>query len=175
LLDLTRIEAGQLRLQCEQVDLDALVEQAARALRPRFDDAAIRLRIVREASSALVPGDAARLRIVFVNLLDNALKYTPSGGEVEVRLGASDDLPSCLRIVVTDTGPGVPATFRERIFEKFFRVEHYRDELAQGIHGAGIGLYLCRQIVEAHGGSIRCEPGNDGRGMQFVIELSTAE
>jgi NtrC-family two-component system sensor histidine kinase KinB len=175
LLDLTRIEAGQMRLQCEQVALDALVEQAARALRPRFDDAAIRLRIVHEASSALVRGDAARLRIVFVNLLDNALKYTPSGGEVEVRLATSGDLPPRLRIVVTDTGSGVPAAFRDRIFEKFFRVEHHRDEQAQGVHGAGIGLYLCRQIVEAHGGSIRCEPGNDDHGTQFVIEFPTAE
>ncbi len=171
LLDLTRIEAGQLRLQCEPIDLNALVEQTARALRPRFEDSAIRLRIVHEASSALVHGDAARLRIVFVNLLDNALKYTPSGGEVEVRLATSGDHPQRLRIVVTDTGPGVPAEFRERIFEKFFRVEHHRDEQTQGIHGAGIGLYLCRQIVEAHGGSIRCESGKDGRGTQFVIQL----
>jgi signal transduction histidine kinase len=171
LLDLTRIEAGQLRLQRERVDLDVLVEQAAHSLRPRFQDAAIRLRIVHETPAILPSGDAARLRIVLLNLLDNALKYTPSGGEVAVRLTSSNDTPPRLRIIVSDTGLGVPAEFRERIFEKFFRVEHHQEGEGKGAHGAGIGLYLCRQIVEAHGGSIRCESGADGRGTQFAIQL----
>jgi signal transduction histidine kinase len=175
LLDLTRIEAGQLRLQRESIDLDALMEQAARSPRPRFEDAAIRLRIVHEAPPALVRGGAARLRIIFVNLLDNALKYTPAGGEVEVRLSVAADADkdglTRLRIETSDTGPGVPTAFRERIFEKFFRVEHHRGEEGQGMRGAGIGLYLCRQIIEAHGGSIRREAGTVGRGTRFLIEL----
>ncbi len=175
LLDLTRIEAGQLRLQRERVDLDVVIEQAARSLRPRFEDASIGLRIIHEASAVTVQGDAARLRIVFLNLLDNALKYTPSGGEVEVRLKSSDEKPPRPRIVVTDTGPGVPVAFRERIFEKFFRVEHHQEDEAKDVRGAGIGLYLCRQIIEAHGGSIRCETGADGRGTRFVIDLPALE
>ncbi len=170
LLDLTRIEAGQLRLQRETVDLDALVEQAANSLRPRFDDARIGLRIVHE-SPALMLGDAARLRIVFLNLLDNALKYTPAGGEVEVRLATTNGTPPRLRVVVTDTGSGVPEAFQARVFEKFFRVEHHQEGEAKGVRGAGIGLYLCRQIVEAHGGSIHCEMGAEGRGTQFVIQF----
>lgn len=173
LLDLTRIEAGQLRLQRERVDLDALVEQAARSLRPRYEDASIRLRIVHDAPTALVCGDAARLRIVFVNLLDNALKYTPVGGEVVVRL--ANGMGRCLHILFRDTGPGIAEEYRERIFEKFFRVEHHRASARDGAHGAGIGLYLCRQIVEAHGGSIHCEPGEDGCGTQFVIQLELDE
>lgn len=175
LLDLTRIEAGQLRLQREHVDLDALIEQAARSLRPRFEDAGIHLRIVHEAPSALVQGDAARLRIVLVNLLDNALKYTPPGGEVEARVSAPPSTApqgtSQVTIRISDTGQGVPALYRERIFEKFFRVEHHRDEQAQGVRGAGIGLYLCRQIIEAHGGSIRCDAGEDSRGTRLIIQL----
>jgi NtrC-family two-component system sensor histidine kinase KinB len=171
LLDLTRIEAGQLRLQRERVDLDVLIEQAAHSLRPRFEDAAIRLRIVHETPAILANGDAARLRIVFLNLLDNALKYTPPGGEVQVGLTSSNDKPPRLRIIVSDTGPGVPADFRERIFEKFFRVEHHQEGEGKGAHGAGIGLYLCRQIVEAHGGTIHCESDAHGRGTQFVIDL----
>jgi signal transduction histidine kinase len=171
LLDLTRIEAGQLRLQRERVDLDVLIEQAAHSLRPRFEDAAIRLRIFHETPVIVANGDAARLRIVFLNLLDNALKYTPPGGEVKVRLTSSNDAPPRLRIVVSDSGPGVPAEFRERIFEKFFRVEHHQEGEGKGAHGAGIGLYLCRQIVEAHGGSMHCESGADGGGTQFVIRL----
>ncbi len=172
LLDLTRIEAGQLRLQRERVDLDALVEQAANSLRPRFEDSRVRLRIVHESPATLL-GDAARLQIVFLNLLDNALKYTPSGGEVEVRLASMNGSPPSLRVVVTDTGQGVPEAFQERIFEKFFRVEHHQGGEAKCVRGAGIGLYLCRQIVEAHGGSIHCETGVDGRGTRFILQFKS--
>jgi NtrC-family two-component system sensor histidine kinase KinB len=173
LLDLTRIEAGQLRLQVERVDLAALAEQTLLALRRRFDDAEVRLRLVNDAPEAAVRGDAARLRIVLANLLVNALKYTPRGGEVVVHLSdapaGGDQAP--LRIGVTDTGPGVPPEFRERIFEKFFRVEDQRTRGTEGVRGAGIGLYLCRQIVEAHGGSIRCDAGDGDRGARMTVSL----
>jgi NtrC-family two-component system sensor histidine kinase KinB len=121
-----------------------------------------------------VRGDAARLRIVFANLLGNALKYTPRG-EVVVRLellpAATEGGRPLLEVSVTDTGPGIPAEFRERVFEKFFRVEDQRAGPPQGVRGAGIGLYLCRQIVEAHGGTIRCEAGASGAGTRVVIRL----
>jgi NtrC-family two-component system sensor histidine kinase KinB len=175
LLDLTRIEAGQLRLQRERVDVGTLIEQVTRSLRPRFEDAAIQLRLLHDTPLAVVRGDAARLRIVLANLLDNALKYTPAGGEVAVRLSSLQNAASNgqqrLQIAVTDTGLGVPAEYQERVFEKFFRVEHHQGEEAEGVHGAGIGLYLCRQIIEAHGGSIRCEPGDSGCGTQIIIQL----
>jgi NtrC-family two-component system sensor histidine kinase KinB len=174
LLDLTRIEAGQLRLARERVDVAAVVEQAAAAIRPRFEDAGVGLRVVRQANGVAVRGDAARLRIVVANLLGNALKYTPRG-EVVVRL---ESLPPAgeagkpvLQVSVTDTGPGIPAEFRERVFEKFFRVEDQRAGPPQGVRGAGIGLYLCRQIVEAHGGTIHCEAGDGGTGTRVVIRL----
>jgi NtrC-family two-component system sensor histidine kinase KinB len=175
LLDLTRIEAGQLRLQHERVDLYAIIDQVVRALRPRFEDAEINLGIVREAPEAIVWGDAARLRIVFANLLTNALKYTPRAGEVSVRVlsrqnAAAEGKPA-LHIAVTDTGPGIPPEFHERVFEKFFRVEHHRPDGQEGVRGAGIGLYLCRQIIEAHGGSIACVSGSHGLGTQIAIEL----
>jgi NtrC-family two-component system sensor histidine kinase KinB len=174
LLDLTRIEAGQLRLMRERVDVQAVVEQAAAAIRPRFEDAGVALRVVRGTAGAAVRGDAARLRIVFANLLGNALKYTPRG-EVVVRLellpAATEGGRPLLEVSVTDTGPGIPAEFRERVFEKFFRVEDQRAGPPQGVRGAGIGLYLCRQIVEAHGGTIRCEAGASGAGTRVVIRL----
>jgi NtrC-family two-component system sensor histidine kinase KinB len=174
LLDLTRIEAGQLRLLRERVEVEAVVGQAVRAVRPRFEDAEVSLEVVRDAPGAAVCGDAARLRIVLANLLDNALKYTPRGGAVAVRLvalpSAAPDGKPVVQVGVTDTGPGIPAEFRERVFEKFFRVEDQRAGTQQGVRGAGIGLYLCRQIVEAHGGTIRCEPG-DGRGTRVVLHL----
>ena len=158
-------------MQRTSVDLDALTEQVARSLRPRFEDAAIRLRVLHDAPAAVVLGDAARLRIVFTNLLDNALKYTPSGGEVALRLANGEG--QMLHVWVTDTGPGIPIEFRERVFEKFFRVEHHEKSGAEGVRGVGIGLYLCRQIVEAHGGSIRCEADAPGRGTRIAIHLPT--
>jgi NtrC-family two-component system sensor histidine kinase KinB len=179
LLDLTRIEAGQLRLQQERVDLDALLEQTIQALRSRFEDAAIALRFHKDVEGAIVRGDAARLKIVFTNVLTNALKYVPPHGEVTVCLtsgpnGESSEKRS-LRIAVTDTGPGIPAEFRERVFEKFFRVEHHRAERPAGVRGAGFGLYLCRQIIEAHGGKIWCESGENRRGTRIVMALETEQ
>jgi NtrC-family two-component system sensor histidine kinase KinB len=176
LLDLTRIEAGQLRLERVPVRLAALITQAIEGLRSRFDDAEIAVRFVADDPHAAVRGDAARLRIVLTNLLTNALKYTPRGGAVEVRLAsrqnAGGEEKPAVQIAVTDSGPGVPAEYRERVFEKFFRVEHQQNDGAPRVKGAGVGLYLCKQIVEAHGGTIRCESGTDGRGARLVIELA---
>jgi len=175
LLDLTRIEAGQLRLQRDQVDLYALTNQVVQALRLHFEDAEVALRLVWEAPEAIVQGDAARLRLVLGNLLTNALKYTPRGGKVTIRVTPDKDDRSSgksgLQMVVTDTGPGIPPEFRERVFEKFFRVEHQRETGQEGVRGAGIGLYLCRQIIEAHGGIIHCQAGDSGRGTRMVIHL----
>lgn len=175
LLDLTRIEAGQLRLAHDRVEVAALIEHAVRALRPRFEDADVTLDVVRDAPSAAVRGDAARLGIVFANILTNALKYTPPGGRVTVRVSSGQNAGAGgkdpLQIAVTDTGPGVPEEFRERVFEKFFRVEHHRPGNGPDVRGTGIGLYLCREIIEAHGGSVRCEPGDDDRGTRIAISL----
>jgi two-component system, NtrC family, sensor histidine kinase KinB len=178
LLDLTRIEAGQLRLAQERVDLYAVIEQVVASLRPRYEDAQVELRMDKEAAEATVRGDAARLRIVFANLLTNALKYTPAGGRVVVRVASGQNAAGArapfLQIAVTDTGPGIPPEFRERVFEKFFRVEHQRSGVAEGVRGAGIGLYLCRQIIEAHGGRIGCAPGEHGIGTRIAIYLPGA-
>jgi NtrC-family two-component system sensor histidine kinase KinB len=77
-----------------------------------------------------------------------------------------------IRIAIADSGPGVPEEFRMRVFEKFFRVEHHRPESENGTRGTGVGLYLCRQIVELHGGRIWCETAERGEGARFVIELA---
>jgi NtrC-family two-component system sensor histidine kinase KinB len=179
LLDLTRIEAGQLRLLRERVDPAALAEQVVQALRPRFEDAEVALRVVNEARGVGVRGDPARLRVVFTNLLTNALKYTPRGGAVVVRLSSRQNAAvggkQALQIAVTDTGPGIPPEFRERVFEKFFRVEHHREGGPEGVRGTGIGLYLCREIIEAHGGTIRCEPGDGGRGTRIAFQFDPEE
>lgn len=76
-------------------------------------------------------------------------------------------------MAVTDAGPGIPAESRDRVFEKLFRVEHHLGQEHNGVRGTGIGLYLCREIVKAHGGSIHCEAGEAGIGTRFVISLPT--
>ena len=114
--------------------------------------------------------------MVLSNVLTNALKYTPDGGRVEIAVTAavSGLEPHLLEVAVTDTGPGVPPEFRERVFEKFFRLEHLQPQSDGGVQGVGIGLYLCRQIVALHGGKMRCEAVTGGPGARFVVELAAA-
>jgi signal transduction histidine kinase len=110
--------------------------------------------------------------VVLANVLSNAIKYTPDGGRIGVtatRVEAGE-MTTAVRVAVTDTGRGVPAELSERVFEKFFRVEHQTPGNG-GVRGSGIGLYLAREVVDAHGGWIRCEPGEDDRGTRIVFEL----
>ena len=76
-----------------------------------------------------------------------------------------------MRITVTDQGPGIPAEFRERVFEKFFRVEHHLGPGGEGVRGTGIGLYLTREIIKAHGGTVACTSGDAGRGTRIAVLL----
>ena len=164
-LDLTRIEAGQLRLNLDRVDVDALLRREGEAIRSACDEAGIAL-IVEGARSCAVRGDTARLHVVVANLLANALKYTPSGGRISMQTTRTEGE---VLIAVEDSGPGVPTEFRERIFEKFFRVEHHR-EGDVGVRGSGIGLYIAREIAEAHGGRLTYD-GRATGGARVVLVL----
>ncbi len=178
LLDVTRIESGQLRLNLALLDPGVLLATACRGLETRFDDSRVRLTITQETGAVMVRGDAARLRSVFANVLTNALKYSPAGSTISVRISSRQNTgagePGTLQITVTDEGPGVPAEFRERVFEKFFRVEDHTGQRAAGVRGTGIGLYLCREIIRAHGGTITCAPADTGAGTRIAIALPTA-
>jgi two-component system, NtrC family, sensor histidine kinase KinB len=174
LLDLSRIESGQLRLSKMPVDLKALVDQLVAGFRPRFAAAGVDLQCVAECQKAIVLADRSRLTVVISNLLTNALKYTPLGGSVEARVSTQNagfNGAQNLQIAVSDTGPGVPMEFQEQIFEKFFRVEHQTSKSGVSAQGTGFGLYLCRQIVEAHGGRIRCISREDGPGTTIRFEI----
>ena len=174
LLDLTRADAGQLRLVTERLDLCRLVDEAVRQCGSRFEESGVRLEVQQDVRSAFCQGDAARLLMVLNNVLTNALKYSPAGGVVQVavsRQNAGMRDGSVLHLAVTDAGPGVPAEFRERVFEKFFRVEHHRRVDAKERKGTGIGLYLCKHIITAHGGHIWCDAGAHGVGTRIAITL----
>lgn len=178
LLDLSRIEAGQLRLALSRVDVLDLVEHAVRTFRARYDAAGLDLSVVCDCPEAVVLGDAPRLALVLANLLSNSLRYTPPGGRVVVNLSSRRNAGSraawLLRIAVTDTGPGIPEEFRQRVFEKFFRIDDHNGRRGTAVQGTGFGLYLCRQIIEAHGGVIGCEPGDANRGTRVFLELNPA-
>jgi NtrC-family two-component system sensor histidine kinase KinB len=166
-LDLTRIEAGQLRLQVTRLHLRNLVERSAASIAPAFEQARVTLEV--EHGTSMPPSimaDEARLAMVVSNLLSNAVKYTPSGGRVVLRTTSTDD---SISIEVGDSGPGIAPEYRERVFDRFFRVEH-AGEAALPAAGAGIGLYIARQVIEAHGGTIRCD-GSPLGGARFVVTV----
>jgi NtrC-family two-component system sensor histidine kinase KinB len=174
LLDLTRVDAGQLRLATERLDLCRLVDEAVRQYGSRFEEAGVRLESQKDTPSAFCQGDAVRLLLVLNNVLANALKYSPLGGMVRVtvsRQNAGSRDGAVLHLAVTDAGPGIPAEFRERVFEKFFRVEHHRQVDVKERKGTGIGLYLCQHIITAHGGHIWCDAGAHGVGTCIAITL----
>jgi NtrC-family two-component system sensor histidine kinase KinB len=164
-LDLTRIEAGQLRLQWTRVVPHELVKSGIKTATPGAEQANVTLEVVEDPSTPSdVDGDPARIAMVLSNLLTNAIKYTPAGGRVQVRTSGT---PTELTLEVSDTGPGIPAEFRERVFERFFRVEHAQKS-APPSAGVGIGLYIARQVIELHGGTIRCDQGPLG-GARFTV------
>jgi NtrC-family two-component system sensor histidine kinase KinB len=166
-LDLTRIEAGQLRLQRTRLKLETVVDAAAKAIAPACEQARVSLAV--EHGTNLPPSivaDQARLAMVVSNLLANAVKYTPAGGQVRVHTSAHDDK---ITIEVDDSGPGIAPELRERVFERFYRVERATPG-AIASAGAGIGLYIARQVSEAHGGTIVCQASPLG-GARFVVTI----
>jgi signal transduction histidine kinase/CHASE3 domain sensor protein len=167
LLLVGRAGEGQLELETADVDLAGLVREAVEAAETEAAEKRVRLGL--DVPGELVlDGDARRLTQLLHNLIGNAIKFTPTGGEVAVRLGASD---GTARLEVTDTGPGIPAADQERLFERF-----YRAASASGarIPGTGIGLAIVKAIVDAHGGAIRVR-SVPGEGTVFTVDLPGAE
>ena len=139
-----------------------IVASATDPLRPAFTDKNLRLdRIAADATSDVM-ADPTSIGYALTNLLTNALKFTPSGGSVQLR--AEPD-GSMVRFIVADTGPGVPPEYAHRIFDKFFRLPRERAQ-----SGAGLGLTIAKEIVEAHQGTIAFRP-NPGGGSEFSFTL----
>ena len=164
ILDLSKAEAGQMQVSFEPVDLGRVLDGCARMLAPRFGRQRVE-RACREAPDLPpVMGGERRPRQVGLDLMTNAVKFTPAGGRVEVDIEAAD---RCIRITVADTGIGVPAEELERVFEPFAQVERNTSHAREG---TGLGLPLARQMVELHGGRIRLR-SELGRGTTVTVEL----
>ncbi|MBV8087260.1 MAG: response regulator [Chloroflexi bacterium] len=169
LLDVTRLEAGHaLDLRLERTDLVGLVSNVVDQCRER----GTQHELVFEADDDAITGDwdAMRLTRVLCNLLDNAIKYSPRGGTVRVRLSREvADAQTWVKATVTDMGVGIPADELPHIFDRFYRASNVAGRIA----GTGIGLGAARQIVEQHGGSIEVE-SHEGHGSTFTVRLPAA-
>lgn len=167
LLDLSRIETGRLDLRIEPTAVRDVLDAVHGTMRPLAAKKRIQFELEYANGSGLVPMDAMRMRQTLVNLVGNALKFTPEGGRVWVRSFLSQP-DGNLRIEVEDTGPGIPAEERERIFVEFQQVPVA--QAAGRPEGAGLGLTLARSFVEMHGGRLWVE-SEVGRGSTFIITL----
>lgn len=168
LLDISRISRGKFELRRERVDVRAVLEHAIEASRPLVEAAGHTL-VVRGPEAPLwLDGDLTRLAQVVSNLLNNAAKYTPNGGRIELSVeGAGREV--VLRVI--DNGVGISAEMLPRVFELFTQMDCTLDR-AQG--GLGIGLSLVRGLVEMHGGKISAESAGVGRGSTFTVRLPIA-
>jgi K+-sensing histidine kinase KdpD/CheY-like chemotaxis protein len=167
LLDVSRIVAGRASLDLQEFDLAESLRGAVEAIMPLAEGQGVELRV--EARSAVtVIADPRRLEQVFLNLLTNALKFTPAGGRVtaEIRVaGTSVD------VRVADTGRGIDAAFLPHVFERFRQAD---STTARRVGGLGLGLFIARHFVEAQGGTIRAESDGLGRGATVVVSLPVA-
>jgi signal transduction histidine kinase len=161
-------ESGQLSLIRAPVDFAALAQRVVERFQPQAEARQIKLQMVAEGlpsgRSALLEIDSARMEQILGNLLANALRYTPEGGEVQVHLEWS---PKAARISVCDNGPGIPSEALPHIFERFYRADKSRTR-SEG--GTGLGLAIARQLAEAHGGTLTAENMPEG-GAKFILTL----
>jgi CheY-like chemotaxis protein len=165
LLDVSRIISGKLRLDVRTVDLIFIINAAIDSIRPAADAKGIRLQAILDPAAGPISGDADRLQQIVWNLLTNAVKFTPKGGRIQVKLQRVD---SHLEIVVTDSGVGISKEFLPHVFDRFRQA----DASTTRIHGGlGLGLSIVHQLVDLHGGTVSVYSEGEGRGATFTINL----
>ena len=169
LLDVSRIAAGRLQIQRERVDIVPVAAVVIEAMRPAATTNGVILNAALDRAPATVWGNPARLYQVVGNLVSNAIKFTPAGGVVEVRVQGGE---SHVEITVSDTGRGISPDFLPYIFDRF-RQEDMSTTRAHG--GLGLGLAIVRHLVELHGGTLHAESPGEGRGAKFTIRLPVFE
>lgn len=166
LLDIARIAGGRIKLRTERVALQEVITLALEGARPLIQQKGHHLALDLPAEDIWLDGDRTRLTQAFLNLLNNAAKYTPPGGALSVAAGPDD---GGVTVHVRDDGAGIPAEHLDTVFELFGRLE--RDRAQQGL---GIGLNLVRQVLDLHGGRVEARSEGEGRGSDFVVWLPVA-
>lgn len=165
LLDLSRLGTGRFRLERAPVALEGLIRRVVRSVEASAPRHSFRVLIAHELPPALA--DTVRVEQVLLNLLTNAVRYSPAGGTISV---SARPTAEGIELCVRDQGIGIPADKLERIFEKFYRVENPQ---VRGVRGSGLGLAICKELVEAHGGRIWVE-SQEGAGSAFYFTLPGA-
>ena len=165
LLDVSRIITGKLHLDVRPVELSNIVEAAIDSTRPAADAKAIQFELTLDKSAGQVSGDASRLQQVVWNLFTNAVKFTPEGGRVRVRLEHADDHAE---IIVSDTGQGINPQFLPYIFDRFRQAD---GSTTRKHGGLGLGLAIARHLIEMHGGTIKAHSDGINQGSTFSVRL----
>ena len=159
-----QLDAGRMRLVQEEIEVDVLVREVVEQMRASLDGAAIELAIESPGRLEPVVCDGDKLRQILLNLVDNAVKYSPEGGRVELRVEPRD---GGLRFEVSDQGLGIAHGEQQRIFGKFYRVD---PNLTRGVGGTGLGLYICRELARRMDGRVSVS-SREGEGSTFVVDL----
>jgi PAS domain S-box-containing protein len=168
LLDVSRIISGKLRLDVRTVDLIYIVNAAIDSIRPAADAKGIRLQTILDSAAGPISGDADRLQQIVWNLLTNAVKFTPKGGHIQVKVQRVD---SQVEVVVSDSGIGIRKEFLPHVFDRFRQA----DATTTRIHGGlGLGLSIVHQLVDLHGGTVSVQSEGEGKGATFTITLPFA-
>jgi two-component system CheB/CheR fusion protein len=167
LLDHSRIVAGQLHLKLGALDLGAVAELVLETVRLEAEAKNLHLELLQSAAaeSLRIVGDPDRLQQVVLNLVNNAIKFTPSGGRIEVWIGR---VGTRMHLTVSDTGAGIRPDFLAHVFERFRQGDAAPNRRHQGL---GLGLAIVRQLVELHGGTVSVESAGVGRGAKFMVSL----
>jgi signal transduction histidine kinase len=163
----SRLDTETLRVTIQHCDPVALVDEVVTAQKVHLDRSH-RLLVDSKGDVPLLAGDPDKVGRVLINLVDNAVKYSPDGGSVTVRVEGAG---SHVRFAVADEGLGIPPAEQRRVFEKFYRLD---PNMTRGVGGTGLGLYICRELVRRMDGRIWVESPGLGRGSTFVVELPAA-
>jgi len=164
-LDLSKIESGRTELKPAQLALDTLAREIAENLRPLANEKAIRIEVLSPGPSVKAWADRDKVTQVFMNLIGNALKFTPPQGRVTVAVRQNGD--QWVQVSVSDTGPGIPLEEAAKIFHKFYQIAHGAKQKAKG---TGLGLAISKALIEMHGGKIWVE-SELGKGSAFFFTL----
>ena len=168
ILDVSRIITGKLRIESKFVELAPIIQSAVDTLRPAADAKSINLKTYVNSNGGLVLGDSSRLRQIVWNLVSNAIKFTPDGGEIEIRM---EQAGLHQEIIVSDSGIGIEEEFLPFVFERFRQADSSTTRAERGL---GLGLAIVRHLVELHGGTVSAESEGSGKGAKFKIRLPTA-
>lgn len=168
LLDMNRILSGKVRLDVQRVELPALIEASLETVKPAAMAKKVRLQTIIDPLAQPVSGDPGRLQQILWNLLSNAIRFTPSGGRVQVIL---ERVNSHVEISVTDTGMGISPEFLPHVFERFRQAD---SSTTRRHGGLGLGLAIVRHLTELHGGTVRVKSAGEGKGTTFTLMLPMA-